>query len=155
MGTPCVQQWMPEVASIGHIGSRLVSLIAVAKYIAYEWDQQWVEQSPVVIVALSNARSKSSLHPQSPFLLCLPCCCVIQLLTFLILHRNLILLKMDYTNLNGGIWRVAEHAGFDGLKFEHDVPVPQLGSRDCLVKIEAVSLNFRDLMVAQVHLHHE
>jgi len=33
--------------------------------------------------------------------------------------------------------------GFDNLKLEKDVPIPELGDSDCLVQIEAVSLNYR------------
>lgn len=36
---------------------------------------------------------------------------------------------------------------FDGLKQHSDVAVPELGDHDVLVKIEAVSLNFRDLAI--------
>lgn len=50
----------------------------------------------------------------------------------------------------GKAWVVAEHDGFAGLKLEHDVPAKDLGERDCLVKIEAASLNYRDIMVAKV-----
>lgn len=47
-------------------------------------------------------------------------------------------------------WRVDELSGFDGLKLKSE-PVPQqLGDHDCLVRIEASSLNFRDLMIPKV-----
>ncbi|KAL9039655.1 MAG: hypothetical protein Q9180_002398 [Flavoplaca navasiana] len=47
----------------------------------------------------------------------------------------------------GLTWRVKELSGFDGLALNREsVPAP-LGDRDCLVKIEAASLNFRDLMI--------
>lgn len=39
---------------------------------------------------------------------------------------------------------------FPWLELARDVPIPPLGSRDVLVRIEAVSLNYRDLMIAQV-----
>lgn len=37
--------------------------------------------------------------------------------------------------------------GFDSLELERDVPLPQLGPHDCLVQIQAVSLNYRDLII--------
>lgn len=44
-------------------------------------------------------------------------------------------------------WRVQELSGFDGLKLESE-PVPRnTGDHDCVVKLEAASLNFRDLMI--------
>jgi NADPH:quinone reductase-like Zn-dependent oxidoreductase len=48
-------------------------------------------------------------------------------------------------------WRVEEHSDFKGLKLSTEPPPQQLGEHDCLVKIEASSLNFRDLMVANVN----
>ena len=57
---------------------------------------------------------------------------------------------MDSSRAKNNLWRVKEHKGFDGLEFERNVPLDHIGSHDCLVKIEAASLNFRDLMVAQV-----
>ncbi|EEU34716.1 uncharacterized protein NECHADRAFT_52764 [Fusarium vanettenii 77-13-4] len=38
---------------------------------------------------------------------------------------------------------------FPNLELVQDVPIPSLGSHDVLVRIEAVSLNYRDLMIAQ------
>lgn len=40
--------------------------------------------------------------------------------------------------------------GFDTLKLEKDVKLPELGDHDCLVQIQAVSLNYRDLIIPQV-----
>lgn len=57
---------------------------------------------------------------------------------------------MDNGRVKNNLWRVKGHKGFDSLEFEQDVPLEDLGSHDCLVKIEAASVNFRDLMVAQV-----
>jgi len=37
--------------------------------------------------------------------------------------------------------------GFENLKFFKDHPVPELGENDCLVQIQAVSLNYRDLVI--------
>jgi NADPH:quinone reductase-like Zn-dependent oxidoreductase len=39
--------------------------------------------------------------------------------------------------------------GFDELKLEKDHRVPELGERDCLVEIQAVSINYRDLIIPQ------
>ena len=41
-----------------------------------------------------------------------------------------------------------DQKGFQSLKLEHDVPIPALGDYDCLVQIQAVSLNYRDLIIA-------
>jgi hypothetical protein len=35
--------------------------------------------------------------------------------------------------------------GFDGLQLQHNTPIPALGPNDCLIRIEAVSLNYRDI----------
>lgn len=51
---------------------------------------------------------------------------------------------------SGKTWRVLGNDGFDGLVFDDTAPTPKIGTHECLVKIEAVSLNYRDLMVAQV-----
>ncbi|KAK5072020.1 hypothetical protein LTS08_000881 [Lithohypha guttulata] len=39
--------------------------------------------------------------------------------------------------------------GFESLELEHDVSLPKLGDYDCLVQIQAVSLNYRDLIIAK------
>jgi NADPH:quinone reductase-like Zn-dependent oxidoreductase len=57
---------------------------------------------------------------------------------------------MADSQLKNNVWRVKGSNGFDGLEFEQGVPIESIGEHDCLVKIEAVSLNFRDLMIAQV-----
>jgi hypothetical protein len=59
-------------------------------------------------------------------------------------------IHMADTQLKNSVWRVKGSNGFDGLDLEEDVPIEKVGDYDCLVKIEAVSLNFRDLMIAQV-----
>jgi NADPH:quinone reductase-like Zn-dependent oxidoreductase len=38
------------------------------------------------------------------------------------------------------------------LKLEKDKPLPKLGESDVLVQIQAVSLNYRDLIIPQVRL---
>jgi len=37
--------------------------------------------------------------------------------------------------------------GFGNLKLKKDQPIPTLGENDCLVQIQAVSLNYRDLVI--------
>ncbi len=44
----------------------------------------------------------------------------------------------------------SDDKGFDNLKLVHDYPVPELGEKDCLVQIQAVSLNYRDLVIPKV-----
>ena len=39
--------------------------------------------------------------------------------------------------------------GFNSLEVQNDVPLPELGPFDCLVQMEAVSLNYRDLIIAK------
>lgn len=46
-------------------------------------------------------------------------------------------------------WVLRGRTGFDSLQLE-DTSVPETGECEVLVKIIAVSLNFRDLMVAKV-----
>lgn len=47
-------------------------------------------------------------------------------------------------------WTVTGKDGFDSLKFEKDVQIPKLGEHDVLLEIDAVSLNYRDLIIPQV-----
>ena len=47
-------------------------------------------------------------------------------------------------------WVLEGRGGFDDLKYHESVPIPELGDHDCLVKIEAVSLNYRDLIITTV-----
>lgn len=39
---------------------------------------------------------------------------------------------------------------FDGLVFK-DAPVPKVGENEVLVKLNAASLNYRDLVIPKVH----
>lgn len=39
--------------------------------------------------------------------------------------------------------------GFESLELEHDIEIPKLGDSDVLVQIQAVSLNYRDLIIAK------
>ncbi|KAF2083438.1 NAD(P)-binding protein [Saccharata proteae CBS 121410] len=43
-------------------------------------------------------------------------------------------------------WNVTGTSGFDDLKFSEQ-PIPKLGEKDVLVKFEAASLNYRDLII--------
>jgi NADPH:quinone reductase-like Zn-dependent oxidoreductase len=45
-------------------------------------------------------------------------------------------------------WTIRPNLGLDGLHYEDDVPVPTPTGRQCLVRIEAVSLNYRDIAMA-------
>jgi len=47
-------------------------------------------------------------------------------------------------------WRVKGFEGFNSLELEKDALVQPIGDHDCLVKIEAASLNYRDLMIPKV-----
>ncbi|KAF2655570.1 NAD(P)-binding protein [Lophiostoma macrostomum CBS 122681] len=44
-------------------------------------------------------------------------------------------------------WTVTGTSGFDTLKWDEKAPIPQIGDKDVLVKIHAVSLNYRDLII--------
>jgi NADPH:quinone reductase-like Zn-dependent oxidoreductase len=39
---------------------------------------------------------------------------------------------------------------FDGLVYQ-DAPVPEVGESEVLVKLQAASLNYRDLIIPKVH----
>ncbi|EEH23212.2 hypothetical protein PABG_05423 [Paracoccidioides brasiliensis Pb03] len=44
-------------------------------------------------------------------------------------------------------WIVDGSKGFESLIVQRDVPIPELGDYDCLIQIQAVSLNYRDLII--------
>lgn len=44
-------------------------------------------------------------------------------------------------------WTIADTTGFDGLHYDKNAAVPELGPKDVLVKFEAASLNYRDLII--------
>ncbi|KAB2576615.1 Zinc-type alcohol dehydrogenase-like protein [Lasiodiplodia theobromae] len=46
-------------------------------------------------------------------------------------------------------WVVRNFTGPEGLEIEEDVPMPELGPNDVLVKLSAASLNYRDLVVTR------
>lgn len=41
--------------------------------------------------------------------------------------------------------------GFDGMSFG-EAPIPKVGENEVLVKFQAASLNFRDLIIPKVHI---
>lgn len=47
-------------------------------------------------------------------------------------------------------WVLENQTGVAGLHLHKDVKLPSLGPHDVLVRIRAASLNFRELVVAQV-----
>lgn len=47
-------------------------------------------------------------------------------------------------------WTLVGQNGFQDLHYEESVPIPILGDHDCLIKLGAVSLNYRDLAIAKV-----
>lgn len=54
-------------------------------------------------------------------------------------------------NVNSAAWKVHTQTGVDGLVFEEDIAISNdFGDHDCLVAIEASSLNYRDIMIANV-----
>ena len=58
--------------------------------------------------------------------------------------------EMSELPATGLSWKVEELSGFDGLRLKSEPIARELGDHDCLVKIEATSLNFRDLMIPKV-----
>ncbi|KIY48798.1 NAD(P)-binding protein [Fistulina hepatica ATCC 64428] len=44
-------------------------------------------------------------------------------------------------------WTVRGTSGFDDLKFDKNAPIPGIGDHDVLVRLEAASLNYRDLII--------
>jgi len=44
-------------------------------------------------------------------------------------------------------WNVQGKDGFESLKYSDNAPVPEVGEKDVLIKFEAVSLNYRDLII--------
>ena len=53
--------------------------------------------------------------------------------------------------LDSAAWKVQTQTGVGGLVFEEDVATSNnIGDHDCLIAIEASSLNYRDIMIANV-----
>lgn len=46
-------------------------------------------------------------------------------------------------------WTVSALDGFDSLKLDREVPIPELSDNEVLVKFHAASLNYRDLIIPQ------
>lgn len=46
-------------------------------------------------------------------------------------------------------WVLKDQKGFDSLELVKDIPIASLGDHDVLVQIQAVSLNYRDLVIAK------
>ncbi|EXJ89631.1 alcohol dehydrogenase [Capronia epimyces CBS 606.96] len=46
-------------------------------------------------------------------------------------------------------WIIDSHNEFDGLKLDKHRPLPEVGDYDVVVQIQAVSLNYRDLIIAK------
>jgi hypothetical protein len=42
--------------------------------------------------------------------------------------------------------------GFENVKFEKEYPLPEVSEDECLVQIQAVSLNYRDLVIPKVKI---
>ena len=55
--------------------------------------------------------------------------------------------------LDSASWKVQAQTGVNGLVFEDHVAFSkEIGNHDCLIAIEASSLNYRDIMIANVRL---
>ena len=53
--------------------------------------------------------------------------------------------------LDSAAWKVQAQTGINGLVFEKDiVNSNEIGDHDCLIAIEASSLNYRDIMIVNV-----
>jgi hypothetical protein len=48
-------------------------------------------------------------------------------------------------------WTVEGRGSFDNLTVSREAPLDRVGDIDCLVKWEAASLNYRDLVIAKVN----
>ena len=62
-------------------------------------------------------------------------------------------MSIDDSPSPGSEWRVESLDGFESLKYHDTASLEWVGDNDCLVKIEAASLNFRDLIIPMV-IHH-
>jgi NADPH:quinone reductase-like Zn-dependent oxidoreductase len=55
------------------------------------------------------------------------------------------------SKLNSAAWKVQTQTGSNGLVFDEDIPNSNyVGDHDCLIAIKASSLNYRDIMIANV-----
>jgi NADPH:quinone reductase-like Zn-dependent oxidoreductase len=48
-------------------------------------------------------------------------------------------------------WVLPTQDGFQALTLRDAVPLQELGAEDVLVKLQAASINYRDLVIAKVH----
>lgn len=85
----------------------------------------------------------------------------LNLLVFVLTEHSTNSTSHDFTmeNTNSTAWKVRTQTGIDGLVFEEDVTrSDNIGDHDCLIAIEASSLNYRDIMIVNVrfakHLIH-
>ena len=51
---------------------------------------------------------------------------------------------MDYKTAQ---WTVTPNGGWEGLHYSNEVAVGEIGPQDCLIQIQAVSLNYRDVAI--------
>ena len=47
-------------------------------------------------------------------------------------------------------WIIRAAENFEGLDFHENVPIPEVGENEVLVKFYAASLNFRDVIISRV-----
>jgi NADPH:quinone reductase-like Zn-dependent oxidoreductase len=52
------------------------------------------------------------------------------------------------SSLTGAEWTIEPELGFDGLKLNPSVPIPEPQGSQCLIRLEAASLNYRDIGMA-------
>lgn len=59
--------------------------------------------------------------------------------------------NLNMNESNSAAWQVQTQTGINGLVFEEGIADPnEIGHHDCLITIEASSLNYRDIMIANV-----
>ena len=49
-------------------------------------------------------------------------------------------------------WIVDGQTGFDDLRFDEQTPLEKVGDHEVLVKVHAVSLNYRDVTILKVSI---
>jgi hypothetical protein len=60
--------------------------------------------------------------------------------------------KFIMTPKTSPAWILSEQKGIDSLQLVQENPIPEVGEYDVLLKIHAASLNYRDIVVAKVHV---
>jgi hypothetical protein len=59
--------------------------------------------------------------------------------------------NLNMNKLDSTAWKVQTQTGINGLVFEENIPsFNQIGDHDCLIAVEASSLNYRDIMISNV-----